>query len=130
MTTLLFIALGGALGAVSRYAVSLLVMGVLGPFWQPLATLMVNITGSGLMGMAYGMMSAGMLALSDAQRGMALIGFLGALTTFSSFSLDIAVLVERGQHGMAGLYLIGSVMLSLVAFMLAVGAVRLLAGGQ
>ncbi|XDZ66444.1 CrcB family protein [Alphaproteobacteria bacterium LSUCC0684] len=130
MITVLFIAAGGALGAVSRYAISLVVVAMLGAYWQPLATLMVNVVGSGLMGLAYGMISAGMLYLSEPLRGMILIGFLGALTTFSSFSLDIAVMIDRGQVSMAGFYLIGSVLLSVAAFAMAAGAVRLMAGGQ
>ena len=128
--TVLFIAAGGALGAVSRYAISRMIAAMLGVYWQPLATLLVNVVGSGLMGFAYGMMSVGMLNLSEPMRGMVLIGFLGALTTFSSFSLDIAVIVDRGQMGLAGLYLVGSVLLSLAAFAVAAGGVRLMIGGQ
>lgn len=135
MITFLFIALGGALGAVSRYSISLMVTSMLGAYWQPLATLLVNVVGSGLMGLAYGMLSmgmlsGGMLSVSEPVRGMMLIGFLGALTTFSSFSLDIAVMFERGQAGLAGLYILGSVSLSLAAFALAAWALRLMAGGQ
>ena len=128
--TVLFIAAGGALGAVSRYAISRMIAAMLGVYWQPLATLLVNVVGSGLMGFAYGMMSVGMLNLSEPMRGIVLIGFLGALTTFSSFSLDIAVIVDRGQMGLAGLYLVGSVLLSLAAFAVAAGGVRLMIGGQ
>ncbi|NDA07892.1 MAG: CrcB family protein [Alphaproteobacteria bacterium] len=130
MTTVLFIAAGDAVGAVSRYAVSLLIISMMGSYWQPLATIMVNVAGCGLMGLAYGMTGAGMLNLSEPLRGMMLIGFLGALTTFSSFSLDIMIMVERGQTALAGVYLLGSVMLSLVAFTVMVAAVRLIAGGQ
>lgn len=130
MTTVLFIAAGGAVGAVSRYAVSLLIISMMGSYWQQLATIMVNVAGCGLMGLAYGMTGAGMLNLSEPLRGMMLIGFLGALTTFSSFSLDIMIMVERGQTALAGVYLLGSVMLSLVAFTVMVAAVRLIAGGQ
>jgi len=130
MITVLFIAAGGALGAVSRYAISLMVVAMLGAYWQPLATLMVNVVGSGLMGLAYGMISAGMFYLNEPLRGMMLIGFLGALTTFSSFSLDIFVMIDRGQASIACFYLIGSVLLSVAAFAMAAAAIRLMAGGQ
>ena len=130
MTTVLFIAAGGAAGAVSRYAVSPLIISMVGAYGQPLATLMVNVAGCGLMGLAYGMTGAGMLNLGEPLRGMLLVGFLGALTTFSSFSLDIMNMVEHRQAVFAGLYLFGSIILSLAAFAAMVMAVRLLAGGQ
>ena len=130
MTTVLFIAAGGAVGAVSRYAVSLLIISMVGAYGQPLATLMVNVAGCGLMGLAYGMTGAGMLNLGEPLRGMLLVGFLGALTTFSSFSLDIMNMVEHRQAVFAGLYLFGSIILSLAAFAVMVSVVRLMAGGQ
>ena len=123
------IALGGALGAVSRYGVTLAITGVYGAGFQPLATLMVNAVGSGAMGLCYGLLTTGMV-LSDPLRGVIMVGFLGALTTFSSFALDAAVLVDKGQSGMAFGYVVASVVVSLGGFALMLWVVRTLASGQ
>ena len=117
MFMLLVIALGGAIGAVTRYSAGLAAAALVGPGFQPAATMAVNIVGSGLMGLCYGLLGFGVL-MPDALRGFIMVGFLGALTTFSSFSLDAVSLIEKGEVA-AGLgYIIGSVILSLVAFLL------------
>ena len=81
------IAAGGAAGAMSRYATTLIVAAAMGPGWQPLATLSVNIAGSALMGLIYGGISTGVLSLSETARLLVQVGFLGAVTTFSSLRL-------------------------------------------
>ena len=117
MTTILAIALGGALGAVSRYGVTQLAMSMT-PQGAPLATLAVNIIGCGVMGLIFGLVTSGNISLTEAQRGFILIGFLGALTTFSAFSLDVFTLIEKGAHLTAIAYTLASVGLSLGAFLL------------
>ena len=109
------VAAGGALGAMTRYAVSLAVgagfAGVPGPF----ATIAVNVAGCAIMGGLAGAVAGGM-ALPDIWRGFIAVGFLGALTTFSSFALDAGTLVARQGQMAAALYVGLSVVLSLIAF--------------
>ena len=106
---------GGALGAVTRYAVAQFVGAGIFGIAGPLATLIVNIAGSMMMGALAGGMAAGMV-LPDAWRGFVVVGFLGALTTFSSFALDTGQLAARQGMAMTALYVGLSVCLSLAAF--------------
>ena len=105
---------GGALGAIARYLVGMAVNYHL-PNHGWLATLSVNIVGC----FAMGIMAAILIespSVSPAVRSFVMIGFLGALTTFSSFALDIHILLDK-QGFMAGAgYLITSVGLSLAMF--------------
>ncbi|MCB2116913.1 MAG: fluoride efflux transporter CrcB [Rhodobacteraceae bacterium] len=118
--TLLQVALGGALGASARYLVNVSAIRLLGPGF-PWATLLVNVAGSFLMGAL-----VVVLAHKDATRLAPLLmtGVLGGFTTFSAFSLDALTLWERGQTGPATLYVVGSVVLSLVAIALGMAAAR------
>ncbi len=129
MWMFIFIALGGALGAVSRYATGLGVTAVMGPGFQPVATLLVNIAGAGLMGCCYALIGLGM-TLSEPLRGLIMVGFLGALTTFSSFSLDAVSLIEKGEIATGIGYIFGSVILSLAAFLLIMLMTRSLLAGH
>lgn len=105
---------GGALGAIARYLVGMAISYHL-PNHGWLATLSVNIVGC----FAMGIMAAILIespSVSPAVRSFVMIGFLGALTTFSSFALDIHILLDK-QGFMAGAgYLITSVGLSLAMF--------------
>ncbi|MGB1181078.1 MAG: fluoride efflux transporter CrcB [Candidatus Puniceispirillaceae bacterium] len=105
---------GGALGAITRYLVGMAISHHL-PNHGWLATLSVNIVGC----FAMGIMAAILIespSVSPAVRSFVMIGFLGALTTFSSFALDIHILLDK-QGFMAGAgYLITSVGLSLAMF--------------
>lgn len=105
---------GGALGAIARYFVGMAISHHL-PNHGWLATLSVNIVGC----FAMGIMAAILIespSVSPAVRSFVMIGFLGALTTFSSFALDIHILLDK-QGFMAGAgYLITSVGLSLAMF--------------
>lgn len=111
LTTLLQVALGGAIGASARYLTSVGAMRLMGPGF-PWATLTVNVMGSFLMGM---------LVVILAQKGgmkaapFLMTGILGGFTTFSAFSLDAFTIYERGQTGLAATYVIASVVLSLTA---------------
>ena len=106
---------GGALGAVTRYAVAQFVGAGIFGIGGLLATSIVNIAGSMMMGALAGGMAAGMV-LPDAWRGFVAVGFLGALTTFSSFALDTGQLAARQGMAMTALYVGLSVCLSLTAF--------------
>ena len=105
---------GGALGAIARYLVGIAISHHL-PNHGWLATLSVNIVGC----FAMGIMAAILIespSVSPAVRSFVMIGFLGALTTFSSFALDIHILLDK-QGFIAGAgYLITSVGLSLAMF--------------
>ena len=105
---------GGALGAIARYLVGMAISHHL-PNHGWLATLSVNIVGC----FAMGIMAAILIespSVSPAVRSFVMIGFFGALTTFSSFALDIHILLDK-QGFMAGAgYLITSVGLSLAMF--------------
>lgn len=125
----LAIALGGALGALTRYGVSqaVVMFNDSNQTTAPLATVMVNVIGSGLMGVIYGYLSAGGM-LSETLRVFLMIGFLGASTTFSTFSMDVMVIIDRGAILHAVLYAAVSVAGSVLIFMLAVQMMRSFGG--
>ena len=123
---LLSVGLGGALGALSRYVISLWVTGTFGQSgW--VAILSVNVAGSMMMGMMAALLAVSSV-LSDPVRGFVIIGFLGALTTFSSFALDAYNFFQRGEMLAGGLYLLSSVCLSVAGFYVGLVVVRLIAG--
>ena len=120
------VAAGGAVGAVLRYLVSLTVGAGLFGISGPLATLCVNVAGSMLMGLLAGWIAGGGV-IPEVWRGFFAVGFLGALTTFSSFALDAGTLWQKQGMVMVGGYVMMSVFLSLGAF--AVGFWLLRHGG-
>lgn len=112
--TLTSIAIGGAFGALSRYGIGLFVTKITTmPIW--VATMGVNILGCSLMGFMAAYLSSHP-ALSEQLRPLIMIGFLGGLTTFSSFALDSALLLEKGQYASLAFYLLGSFAISLLGF--------------
>lgn len=118
---LLSIALGGALGAVSRYAMSSGIARLFGAAF-PFGIMSVNVVGSFLMGIA---MIWVMQRSGDSRMGPLLMtGFLGGFTTFSAFSLDTIMLIEKGRLGAAAIYVGGSVGLSIIALMLGLTLAR------
>lgn len=96
-----FVALGGAIGAVLRTFISQIAGTVLGDGF-PYGTLVVNILGSLLMGILFALLDENVIA-SQPWRQLIGLGFLGALTTFSTFSLDSLLLLQNGQWLKAGL---------------------------
>ena len=98
MVNALLIALGGAIGSVTRYAVSLAVMRALGS-GLPYGTIAVNLAGSLGAGLLLG--SFENLSATPAMRAFLLIGFLGGFTTFSAFSLETISLFRDGQARVA-----------------------------
>ncbi len=107
------VALGGALGASARYLTGVAAVRVMGHGF-PWGTLTVNVAGSFLMGVL-----VVLLAHLNATRlaPFLMTGVLGGFTTFSAFSLDVMTLFERGQPATAGLYILGSVAISLLAIL-------------
>lgn len=113
MTMFLYAALGGAIGAAGRYGVNIMTPRLLGQDF-PWGTLVVNITGSFIMGVLIAVMAERWSA-SQEMRVFLTTGILGGFTTFSAFSLDFATLYERKQHGLAFAYAGSSVAVSLLA---------------
>lgn len=116
------VAVGGAAGSVGRYLAMSAVGGWLGSGF-PWGTLFVNVVGSFAMGVLVEA-SAQMWSPSPELRAMLTVGVLGGVTTFSAFSLDVAVLWERHQVAIAALYAIASVILSVGALFLGLALVR------
>ena len=110
--TLLMIAIGGAFGALSRYGLALLAINLFGKGF-PFGTLIANFVGSLLMGLLFGLVEAEHL-VPEARMALG-IGFLGALTTFSTFSLDTLLLMQHGDWLKALLNVFLNVGLSLTA---------------
>lgn len=109
--SLVLIALGGAIGAVARYGLSGLIQERAGFF--PLGTLVVNVLGSFLLGFAFRYLEA--VVVHPELRLAVTVGLLGAFTTFSTFSYEAVGLVQDGDWGRAGAYVLGSVVLGLLA---------------
>jgi len=108
----LMIALGGAAGAVARYGLSGWVQTALNTTF-PMGTLVVNLLGSFLLGLSFPLFES--LAWSAETRTMVTMGFLGAFTTYSTFSYEAVVLLEGGEWARGGLYMGGSLLLGLAS---------------
>lgn len=113
---------GGGLGSVLRHMVNVLCARGIG-IGFPYGTFVVNITGSIVMGLI-----AGYLAFkgdaSQPWRLFLMTGILGGYTTFSAFSLDAALLYDRGELGLAAFYVLGSVLFSILGLFAGLALVR------
>ena len=118
----LIVFLGGGIGAAMRHGVNLVSARLLGTAF-PYATLFENVTGSLVMGVL-----AGYFAfkgdISQSWRLFLTTGILGGYTTFSAFSLDTALLYQRGELGLAALYVLASVALSIGGLFAGLALVR------
>lgn len=122
MKMLLLASAGGALGAGARHLVNLGMGRLLGTAF-PWATLTVNILGSFLMGVLIELLVL-RFGGSPAMRTLLGTGFLGGFTTFSAFSLDVFVLLDRKETGVAALYVAGSVVVGFAALYAGIMLVR------
>ncbi len=113
MNHLLIVAAGGAVGAALRHLTGLAAMRMLG-FAFPWGTLSVNIVGSFLMGVFIELLAVKLQGGTELRLFVA-TGLLGGFTTFSAFSLDVAVLWERGALLLAASYVVASVGASILA---------------
>ncbi|MDA4843828.1 fluoride efflux transporter CrcB [Hoeflea poritis] len=122
MSHILIVALGGAVGATLRHLANLATLRMFGPGF-PWGTLTVNIVGSFAMGLFIELL---MRRLDGSQELRLLIatGVLGGFTTFSAFSLDFAVMWERGALLNASVYAVSSVVLSIAALFAGLATVR------
>ncbi len=121
---LLFIAIGGAVGALARFWAANTFNDLHGSGF-PFATLGINAIGSFLMGVCYVLLTERLYLHADL-RYLLMIGLLGAFTTFSTFSIEAVVLLEQGCLGQAAAYVVGSVVLCLLACWTAVLLTRLI----
>ena len=110
---LVFVAMGGAIGAIGRYLAMSAVGAVFGHGF-PYSTLFVNVVGSFVLG-AFIEGSAIAWSPSAPVRSLVVIGMLGAFTTFSTFSLDTVTLLTRGETAPAVMYIVASVVVSVAA---------------
>ncbi|MDY6924582.1 MAG: fluoride efflux transporter CrcB [Pseudomonadota bacterium] len=124
MTRLLIVAAGGALGAMARYGVGLWAFRLFPAAAWPWGTLAVNAVGGLLMGLLAGWLAFRGGAQAESIRLFAAVGVLGGFTTFSAFSLETALMIERRQLAMAGGYVAASVVLSIVALFLGLMVAR------
>src|SRR5437667_11297009 len=118
----LLVFVGGGLGASLRHSVNVSCAWCIGTAF-PYGTFIINITGSTVMGLI-----AGYLAFkgdaSQPWRLFLMTGILGGYTTFSAYSLDAALLYERGQLALAAFYVLGSVVLSIAGLFAGLALVR------
>lgn len=112
MNSVLMIALGGALGAVSRYGLSQLAINLFGKGF-PFGTLIANFVGSLLMGLLFALIETE--SLSPHIKVAVGVGFLGAFTTFSTFSLDTVLMIQAGDLQKAILNILFNLGLCLIA---------------
>ena len=120
----LAVAIGGALGAMARYAVSTWIFNATSHKF-PYATLTVNVLGSFIMGILF-VIIVERAALPAELRGLLMIGFLGAFTTFSTFSLDALGLWQNGHLFLALVYVLATVVFCLVAISCSIWLARLI----
>ena len=122
------VALGGAIGAVLRYQTGRWMTGWMGTQAMqvfPWATLAVNAAGSLLMGLLAGWLVKSSPEGSEQMRLLLGAGILGGFTTFSAFSLEMAMLIQRGQFSIALLYAILSVSLGVTGLIFGLTVMRL-----
>ena len=112
MRAFLLVALGGALGASARYATGLLAVRLLGRGF-PVATVAVNVVGSFVLGWL--LAETHRYALGEETKLALGTGLCGALTTFSTFSVETLRLIERGQWGLVLAYVAGNIVFGLAA---------------
>lgn len=121
MMPYLMVAAGGALGAVARYSCYRLALRL--DWHAAFVTLAVNVLGSFLIGMLYVFMVE-RSSLSPELQALLSVGFLGAFTTYSTYSLDALKLLEQGQVLLALAYLLGTLLLCVFAAWLGVSLLR------
>ena len=122
MSMIFSVAFGGALGAVARYLLSNYLQATAGNSF-PWGTLTVNVLGCAILGFV---LTALLNFWSPTQeiRTFLTVGMMGAFTTFSAFSLEVVLIIERAQWVLAGTYIIASVVLCVGALLLSIIGMR------
>ena len=125
MFQLLLVMLGGAVGAGARHLTGRATLAALGPAF-PFGTLAVNLIGGFAMGLLVGTL-ARLSVPGENWRLLLGVGVLGGYTTFSAFSLDVVTMIQRGDFGVAALYVTISVVGSILALFAGLSLVRVAA---
>jgi CrcB protein len=112
--TWLLVAAGGALGSLARHGLNHFVQQRFPAGSFPLGIFLVNVFGSGLIGIVAGVLASGRVQWNEPARMFVIVGLLGGFTTFSSFSLDTLTLMRAGHHAQALSNVAGQVVLSLI----------------
>ena len=120
---LLLVFLGGGSGAVCRYLFGVGYVRLFGSNQPYLSTFMINVIGSLCMGLLIGVLTR-ITGVSDRWRLLLGVGVLGGFTTFSSFSLEAVMMIERKAYGVAAAYIAGSVVLGVLGLMLGLWVMR------
>ena len=118
------VAIGGALGSIARYALSTYIFDISSHKF-PYATLIVNVLGTFVMGILF-VVIVERSAMPAEMRSLLMIGFVGAFTTFSTFSLDALGLWQNGHMFMSLVYMLATIILCLIAMSSASWLTRLL----
>ena len=124
MSMVFAVACGGAIGAMGRYFISNYFQTVAGNTF-PLGTLTVNVLGCAILGVLFAALSS-IWAPSQEIRAFLTVGMMGAFTTFSAFSLEVVLMIERAQWVLAGTYIIASVVLCVGVLLLSILGMRTL----
>jgi CrcB protein len=124
MERLFLVAAGGALGSMARYQTGVWALRLIGPNRPWAGTFTVNIVGGFLMGLLVGVLAHRGGADQDRWRLILAVGVLGGFTTFSSFSLDTALMIQRRAWDVALTYALASVALSIGALFLGLALAR------
>jgi CrcB protein len=115
MKEILYVGAGSAIGGISRYLASKGITAIFNyPF--PLGTFLINVAGSLLIGYFMGQSAKG--TTSEASLLFLTTGFCGGFTTFSAFSMENINMLRNGQYGLAITYIVGSVVIGLLACLL------------
>ncbi|MDP1874050.1 fluoride efflux transporter CrcB [Phenylobacterium sp.] len=114
MDKLFLVAIGGGAGAVMRYLLGVASLHRFGSAW-PMGTLLTNVSGGLLMGLLVGWLAQRSGADQERIRLLLGVGLLGGFTTFSAFSLETALMIERRAYGEAFGYALVSVVVSVTA---------------
>ena len=125
MQAYLLVGIGGAIGAMARYGAQVLIGSL--PNGFPISTFLINIVGSIAMGVLVGVLAKYTPNYQNEIRLFVAVGLFGGFTTFSSFSLDAIALIERGDVLLAGVYIVGSVLLSIAGLWMGMLAMRVIA---
>jgi len=124
MNNILLVMSGGAVGALARYQLGRLAGHMLpGASW-PWGTFAANVLGGFAMGLLAGWLARFNTSSGEAVRLLLAVGVLGGFTTFSSFSLETVLMIERGQMAMALSYSLFSVVAAIAALIGGLGLVR------
>jgi fluoride exporter len=124
MTRFLLVAAGGALGSMARFGLGLLAARLAPNAGWPMGTFAANVLGGLAMGLLIGWLAFKGGAHQETIRLFAAVGVLGGFTTFSSYSLEAVMMIERRDYGLAAAYVVGSVVLAVLALFIGLMVAR------